>query len=53
MRPAVNDPQTTTGDGAARRCQATAAQDGDDPRPEPQCDGDVPAPEEAGYGYGV
>lgn len=54
MRPATNDPQTTSGDGAARRCQtAGAPEDADDPRPEPHGDVEAPAPEEAGYGYGV
>jgi hypothetical protein len=38
-------------DGSARR--ATADDDSDDQRPEPHAETDDPAPEEAGYGYGV
>jgi hypothetical protein len=38
-------------DGSARR--ATAADEADDQPPEPQAEVDDPAPEEAGYGYGV
>ena len=46
-------------DGSARRSTLAAAlakvgaDDADDQRPEPHAETDEPAPEEAGYGYGV
>jgi hypothetical protein len=45
MQPATSDPQMTH-DGGERRGED------DDQRPEPHGEED-PAPEEAGYGYGV
>jgi hypothetical protein len=50
MRPAMNDGQTSRDDGVRR---AGAADDAEDERPEPRAETDDPAPEEAGYGYGV
>lgn len=50
----MKDPQPT-GDAAARRCETAGppANSDDDAHPEPQGDVEAPAPEEAGYGYGV
>jgi hypothetical protein len=45
----MNEPNTTR-DDAVRRASAA---DDDDQRPEPQAENEDPAPEEAGYGYGV
>jgi hypothetical protein len=46
----MNDPDMN-GD-AKRQCEHAGADDGGEQRPEPHGDED-PAPEEAGYGYGV
>jgi len=48
----MNEGSTTARDDAPAR-RASAADDGDEPRPEPHSDTDDQTPEEAGYGYGV
>ena len=53
MQPVINNDHTASRDETPRRCASAVADDADDRRPEPPRETDDPAPEEAGYGYGV
>jgi hypothetical protein len=50
----MKDPEPTSG-AAARRCETAGPPEDhdDDAHPDPHADVEAPAPEEAGYGYGV
>jgi hypothetical protein len=50
----MKETQTNGGDTAARRCESAGSPEGrDEAHQELHGDVEAPAPEEAGYGYGV